>query len=199
MTEFFDYILDMVGPSPLFRIRDLPRQGLTLGRLRTLIRRGTVHRVARGLYQWSDQPFDENVTIAYVAAVVPGGIVCLLTALRYHGIGTQEPSEVWIAVNRKAHLPKAGGLPVRVVRFSGSCRACGVDTITLDGTTVRITNPARSIVDAFRYRNQVGIDVAVEALREGLRLGKATRGEIRHVAHVCHAKTIIEPYLQAMS
>jgi predicted transcriptional regulator of viral defense system len=162
-----------------------------------MVRRGEAHRVARGLYRVADAAATEHETLATVSARVPGGIVCLLTALQFHGIGTQAPRYVWIAIDRKARLPRLGKLPVRIVRFSGPMLRYGVETRTLQGVTVRITSPARTVVDCFRYRRKLGLDVALEALQDALRSKITTVSAIMRAAEACRARSIITPYVEA--
>ena len=159
---------------------------------------GDVEKIRPGLYRLADAEPSEMETIALVAAVVPAGIVCLLSALSIHGIGTQLPHEVWLGLDRKARKPS--GLParVRIVRFSGPMLAYGVKTQRILGVPVRVTSPARTVVDCFRYRNKIGLDVATEALREALHTRKTTVDEIVRTAEVCRARTVIRPYLEAM-
>jgi predicted transcriptional regulator of viral defense system len=186
------------GIPTLFRPTDLEAQGIPRQRLGGMLRRGEAERVARGLYRLRNAPITELETIAAVSKRVPGAIVCLLSALHLHEIGTQAPREVWIALDRKARKPQVSGLPTRVVRFSGAMLHYGVETREVMGVLVRLTSPARTVVDCFRYRNKVGLDVALEALRDAIRSRKATVGEIVRVAEVCRIQTVISPYLNAV-
>ena len=183
----------------MFRSRDLDAVGLPRSRLAVLLDRGEVERVGRGLYRPTDAPLSEHETLALVSARVPGAIVCLLTALAVHEIGTQLPREVWIAIDRKARRPKLSDLPVRIVRFSGPMLRYGIDTREMLGVPVRITSPARTVVDCFRYRKKVGIDVAMEALRDAIRSRRTTVDDISRAADVCRIRTVIAPYLEALS
>ena len=126
-----------------------------------MLRRGEVERVSRGLYRLRDAPLDELETIASVSKRIRGAIVCLLTALHIHGIGTQAPRAVWIAIDRKARKPHVPELPVRVVRFSGAMLRYGIQTREVLGVPIRLTSPARTVVDCFRYRKKIGLDVAL--------------------------------------
>ena len=134
-----------------------------------------------------------------MAKRVPKGIVCLLSALSFHGIGTQMPREAWIAVDRKARKPHLPDLPVRFVRFSGNALHCGIQKIRAEGVPVRITSPARTVVDCFRYRNKIGLDVALEALRDALQHRKTSLGEIHRAAGKCRARNVILPYLRSLA
>jgi predicted transcriptional regulator of viral defense system len=132
-----------------------------------------------------------------VSARVPQAVVCLLTALRVHGIGTQSPRDVWIAIDRKARKPRLEGLPVHVVRCSPLMLTYAVQPFEVQGMPVQITSPARTVVDCFRYRNKVGLDVALEALRAALGSRLATVQEILRIAEVGRVRQVIQPYVEA--
>src|SRR5262249_8103590 len=133
-----------------------------------------------------------------VSSAVPDSIVCLLSALRVHDIGTQAPHEVWIALDRKARKPAHPPALLRIVRFSGPMLTYGVLTRRMLGVPVRITSPARTVVDCFRYRNKLGLDVALEALRDAVRSRLATVDEIMRAAEMCRARTVVRSYLEAL-
>ncbi len=162
-----------------------------------MLRHGEVERVSWGLYRLRAAPATELETVAAVCARTPRAIICLLTALHIHGIGTQVPREVWIALDRKARKPQLGPMPVHVVRFSGPMLRYGVETRDVQGVPVRITSPARTVVDCFRYRNKIGLDVALEALRDILRSRRATVDEIVRAADICRIGTVMKPYLES--
>lgn len=183
----------------LLRAADLEAQNIPRGRLGGMLRRGEVQRVGRGLYRLRDAPLSELETIAAVSKRIPGAIVCLLTALHVHAIGTQAPRDVWIALDRKARKPRASDLPVRVVRFSGPMLSYGIETREVLGVPVRLTSPARTVVDCFRYRRKIGLDIALEALRHAVHSRKATVDGIARVAGVCRIQTVISPYLEAIA
>ena len=134
-----------------------------------------------------------------VTTRVPQAIICLLTALRFHEIGTQLPHEVWIAIDRKARKPRLAGLPVRVVRFSGTALKSGVEDRLIGERKVRITSPARTVVDCFKYRNKIGLDVALEALREAWRAKRATSDELWRYAKLCRVANVMRPYLESLA
>lgn len=183
----------------LLRAVDLEAQNIPRGRLSGMLRRGEVQRVSRGLYRLRDAPLTELETLAAVSKRIPGAIVCLLTALHVHGIGTQAPRDVWIALDRKARKPRASDLPVRVVRFSGPMLRYGIESREVLGVPVRLTSPARTVVDCFRYRKKIGLDVALEALRHAVNSRTATLDEIARVAEVCRIQTVISPYLESIA
>jgi predicted transcriptional regulator of viral defense system len=182
---------------PVFRARDLPGLGMGRSTLRSMQRAGQVEAIGRGLYRRTDAKPTELETVAAVCARAPGAVVCLLTALAMHDIGTQLPPEVWIAIDRKARKPRFDDLPVRIVRFSGAMLTYGVGTRMVEGVSVKVTSPARTVVDCFRYRNKIGLDIALEALRDGLARRLATPDEVVRAAEVCRIQTVVRPYLQA--
>ena len=189
--------LRRLGAKTFFRQRDAAAVGVHSRALRRLVDDGAVERVARGLYRRTDVELTEHHTQAAVCARVPGAIICLLTALRVHDIGTQLPAKVWIAIPHKARTPVVG-LPIRVVRFSGASLRYGIEDAEFEGVPVRITSPARTIVDCFRFRRIVGMDVALEAIREALTDRRATPAQIRRAAEACRAESLVRPVLQAL-
>ena len=191
-------VLRNLGARTFFRPRDAAALGVDSRALRRLVGNGTIERVARGLYRVAEAEPTENYTRAAVCARVPSAVVCLLTALSVHELGTQLPHEVWIAIPHKARTPRLPELPVRVVRFSGAALRYGVVNATFEGVPVRITSPARTVVDCFRFRRLVGKDVAIEALRDALFDRKASVDQIWRAAEVCRAKSLIGPVLDAL-
>ena len=191
--------LQASGIGAFFRPRDIRPLGVSFRQLQSLVSNGLVEDLGSGLYRLSEVEPTELETIAMVASAVPNAIVCLLTALRIHEIGTQSPHEVWIAIDRKARRPARLSTRARVVRFSGAMLSYGVITQPILGVPVKVTSPARTVVDCFRYRNKIGLDIAIEALRETVRSHKATVDEIVRAAEVCHARTVLRPYLEALA
>lgn len=191
--------LDAAGVGAFFRPRDVRPLGVSFRQLQRLVAEGTVEKLGSGIYRLAEVEPTEFETIAMVATAAPGAIVCLLSALRVHEIGTQSPHEVWLAIDRKARVPRRLPAKVRIVRFSGAMLTYGVVTQSMQGVRVRLTNPARTVVDCFRYRNKIGLDVAIEALRDAVRSRKATVSEIDRAAEVCRIRTVIGPYLEALS
>lgn len=191
-----------VRPAPsnaLTRTGELEHQGYSRPHIRALVDRGVLEQVSRGLYRVADQTPDEHFTLLAVIARVPRAIVCLLSALRFHNIGTQSPHEAWVAIDRKARKPRLANLPVKIVRFSGAALTAGVDTHLIQGRRVRVTSPARTIADCFKYRNKVGLDVALEALRETWRGKRATADELWRYAKLCRVANVMRPYLETLT
>jgi predicted transcriptional regulator of viral defense system len=191
--------LKAAGIGAFFRPRDLESLEIPFAEIQRLVAAGTVEKVAPGLYRLAAAPPSEFETLAMIASAAPGGIVCLLSALRLHGIGTQAPHEVWLALDRKARKPARLPAKVRIVRFSGAMLTYGVETRPILGVPMRVTSPARTVVDCFRYRSKLGLDVALEALRDAVRARKATVDEIMRAAEVCRARTVMKTYLEALA
>lgn len=198
-TDLTPVDLRRAGVGTFFRPRDALALGVTQYHLQRMVTDGSVEKVSAGLYRLAEAEPTEMETIAMVAAAVPQAIVCLLSALRVHDIGTQSPYQVWLAVDHKARKPTRLPASVRIVRFSGQMLTYGVVTQSMQGVPVRITTPARTVVDCFRYRNKIGLDVAMEALQDALRTGAATISEIDRAAEVCRIRTVMGPYLEALS
>ena len=189
-------------PAPanaLTRTGELERQGYSRPHIRALVERGVLEQVSRGLYRVAEQTPDEHFTLLAVIARVPRAIVCLLSALRFHNIGTQSPHEVWIAIDRKARKPRLANLPVKVVRFSGAGLNAGVDTHPIGARKVRVTSPARTVADCFKYRNKIGLDVALETLRETWRGKRATADELWRYAKIFRVANVMRPYLETLT
>ena len=191
--------LDEAGIGAFFRPRDVLPLGVSFRQLQRLAAEGSVEKVGVGLYRLSVVEPNEFETVAMVASAAPNAIVCLLTALRVHGIGTQSPHEVWIALDRKSRKPNRIPTRLRIVRFSGAMLTYGVVKLPMLGVQVSITSPARTVVDCFRYRNKIGIDVATEALQDAVRSRITTVDEIVRAAEVCRARTVMRSYLEALA
>lgn len=190
--------LRSAGIGAFFRPRDLARLNIPFTEIQRHVAAGTVEKVARGLYRLAAADVTEQYSRAAVCARIPHAILCLLTALSYHDIGTQLPHEVWIAIPHKARMPHVPDLPVRVHRFSGKYLEIGVERVRLEGVPALITNPARTVVDCFRLRRLVGEEVAFEAIKWAIRDRKATPGEIYRTAKACRAASLVGPYLDLL-
>ena len=190
--------LELVRQMGVLRSRDLVAHGIAREYLVRLHRKGLVNRVGRGLYVAADVDASEHQSLAEVSRKVPAGVICLLSALRFHGLTTQSPFEVWIAIDVKARRPKQDGVPIRVVRFSGDALHAGVEEHAVEGVTVRVYNPAKTVVDCFKYRNKIGLDVALEALRECGRQRRCTNDDLWRYANLCRVANVMKPYLEAV-
>jgi len=190
--------LSLLKRRGLVRPKELAEQGISRDALRPLVKSGEVVRVARGLYALPDADVTENRSLAEVSKKVHHGIVCLLSALRFHGLGTQNPYEIWLAIDRKARRPIAGDPPIRIVRFSGRSLREGVEVHDIQGVPVRIYSTAKTVADCFKYRNKIGLDVALEALREGWRARRFNMDILWQYAKVDRVTNVMRPYLEAL-
>jgi predicted transcriptional regulator of viral defense system len=179
--------------------RELAEQGIHRQVLTRLVAQGQIERTARGLYRLPEHPVTENHGLALAAAAVPQGVICLLSALQYHGIGTQLPSEVWIALDRRAWRPTLTYPPLRIVRYTGKALSAGVETHRMEGRPVKVYGAAKTVADCFKYRNKIGLDVALEALREGWRARCFTMDELDRYAAICRVQRVMRPYLEAFA
>lgn len=193
-----DRVLTLVRRRGFLRPRDLAPLGLSRETLRRLEARGQVVRRGRGLYVAAGDRFDEQETLAAASTRIPHGVVCLLSALRFHSLTTQNPPEIWLAIDRKARLPKTDDLPVRIVRFSGDAWTAGIQERRLDRTVIRVYNAAKTVADCFKYRRKIGIDVAVEALRDCWQNRQATADELWRYASICRVTNVMQPYLETV-
>jgi predicted transcriptional regulator of viral defense system len=181
------------------RSRDLERAGVSRAMLAKLVERGAVSRISRGLYSLPDARTSASHQFAAVARHVPRGVICLLSALRFHRLTTQNPYEIWVAVPSKAWRPAGMATGIRFVHVSQRHLDDGVEEHLIDGTKVRMTNPAKTVADCFKFRNSIGTDVAIEALREFLRQSpQKTEALLRH-ARVDRVERVIRPYLESLA
>ena len=181
------------------RARDARASGLSSPELARLVEAGQLDRVGRGLYVPAKARITEHHSLVEAAARVSHGVVCLLSALRFHGIGTQNPHEVWLAIDVKAWKPVADSPPLRIVRFSGVALSYGVEVHKLEGVDVRITSREKTVADCFKYRNKIGLDVALEALREYLRSRKRSIDHLTKAAEACRVARVMRPYIEALA
>lgn len=179
--------------------RELADLGIHRQVLTRLVAQGEIERVARGVYRMPEQPISENHGLALAAVAVPQGVICLLSALQYHGIGTQLPSEVWMALDRRAWRPTLSYPPLRIVRYTGEALTAGFETHQMEGRTVKVYNVAKTLADCFKYRNKIGLDVALEALREAWRAKRFTMDELDRYAAICRVQRVMRPYLEALT
>ncbi|MDN5870410.1 MAG: type IV toxin-antitoxin system AbiEi family antitoxin domain-containing protein [Nitrococcus sp.] len=178
-------------------LRDLRDAEVGAETVARLVREGAVTRVARGLYHLTDATPDTRRSFAEASAFVPKGVVCLTSALQFHELTLQMPSAVWIAIHRTGWKPKVGYPAIRFVRFSSRALKEGVKRHLIEGIEVPIFEPAKTIVDCFRYRNKIGLDIALEGLREGLRTKRATPDQLWAFARTFRVWSVMRPYVEA--
>jgi len=194
-----DRALRMIEKMGLVRPAELEARGVSRARLYRLVRQGLVERRARGIYVAAGHAPTAEHTLAQVAIRVPAGAFCLLTALRFHGLTTQSPAEVWIALPEKARKPRMDYPRLRVARFSGSALTEGIERHRVEGVEMRVYSAAKTVADCFKYRNKLGIDVAVEALRDFSRRNRGGATELARFARICRVARVMQPYLDAIA
>lgn len=192
-------ILDLACRQGLLRPCDVEARGFSRMTLSTLARQGKLTRLSRGLYALPDRPVSEHATLAEVTSKHPNVLVCLLSALQFHGLTTQSPFEVWVAIANKARPPKMDYPPLRIVRFSGDALIEGVEEHLVDGVAVQVTSVAKTVADCFKYRNKIGLDVALEALREAWNAKRVKMDDLWHCAQVCRVANVMRPYLETLA
>ena len=193
---------DLPSPAPikaLLRPSDAVAHGRSRQYLAQLARKGLLHKVARGLYALPQRQASEFASLAEIASKYPQVQVCLLSALAFHGLTTQAPFEVWIAVGNKARAPRPDYPPLRIVRFSGAALSEGVEVHDIEGIAVQVTSVAKTIADCFKYRNKIGLDVALEALKEAWHTKRVTMDELWHFGKICRVHNVMRPYLEGLS
>ncbi len=178
--------------------REIAAAGIHRQALTRLVEAGQLERVMRGLYRLPEQPFTEHHGLVLACAAVPQGTICLLSALQFHGLGAQLPADVWIAIDRRAHRPALTYPPLRVLRYSGAALTEGIEPHLVEGQTVRVYNVAKTVADCFKYRRKIGIDVALEALREAWRTRRLQLDELDRYARICRVQRVIQPYLEGL-
>lgn len=187
------------GHGGMLRTRDAIRLGIHPRTLYAMRDAGELQQVRRGYFRLADLPELGNPDLVAAALAVPKGVICLISALSYHGIGTQIPRVVDVAVHKDTKRPRVNYPPIRIFWFTGDALTAGVQTHELDGVPVRIYSPAKTVADCFKFRNRIGLDVALEALREVRRSRLATVDDLFQMAKVCRVANVMRPYLEAMS
>ena len=201
----YDDILKLVQDKGILRARDLDVHDIPREYLRRMMADGLIERVGYGLYALPNMEITEHHTLALASRRFPHAVVCLLSALQFHGLTTQLPHRVWMAISPKDRLPKPEDVPVRFVRFSGAALSEGIEKHEIEKVPVPIYTPAKTVADCFKYRNKVGLDVAIEALRDCLAAtdedGRRLYGvdEIWHYAQICRVANVMQPYLDVLA
>ena len=198
MTQAAKKAMQYVRRHGLVRPRDLEAIGIPREYLLRLHRQGKLDRAGRGMYTLPDAAITERHTYAEVAKRVPDAILCLLSALAFHEITTQNPASVWIALGQGARRPALASPSLRVVRLSGPSLTEGIEDHRVEGVPVRVYSAAKTVADCFKFRNKIGLDVALEALKDSLRQKKTSVNEIYRYAQICRVSNVIRPYLEAL-
>ncbi len=192
-------ILRLVDEKGFLRPRDAEAMGISRRELVRLREAGLLEQPARGLYVRAERSLSEGASMAAAAVMVPRGVICLLSALEFHQLGSQAPHQVWMAIESNDWRPAPGRLPLRIVRFSGAAFREGIEEHVVEGVRVRVYCPAKTVADCFKYRNKVGLDVALEALRDCWRQRRCSTEELLRFAEVCRVSQVVRPYLESLS
>jgi len=193
-----EQVIEFTKQNTLVRPRDLISAGLPKDYLHQLAKAGVLEQVGRGLYRWPGTEVSQYQSLIEVAKRSPQAVVALLSALRFHELTTQNPHKVWLAISRKARCPGIDYPPVSWVYFSEQTLTEGVEEHNLDGVLVKVFNPAKTVADCFKYRNKIGLDVALEALRDGWVKKRFTMDALYHFAKVCRVQNVMKPYLESL-
>jgi len=192
-------LLRMARSRPFLSTGEVTTAGIHTEQLTRLVADGTLERVVRGRYRLAAADVGEHHGLVLASLAAPAGVICLLSALSFHGIGTQLPAEVWIAIERGKTAPQLRTPRLRVVRYSGSAFAEGIEHHVIDGQPIRVYGVAKTLADLFKARNQVGLDVAVEALREAWRDHRFAMADLDRAARACRVERVMRPYLEAVT
>ncbi len=198
MSVSHKQVVQFVRKAGIARPRELSALGVSRAALSNMVSAGLLRRDGRGLYSAPDAELTEHHSFAEVAKKIPEGVICLLSALRFHDLTVQNPHEVWVALEGRSWQPKLDYPPLRVFRFSGTAWSEGVERHIIDGVQVRVTNVAKTIADCFKFRNKIGLDVALEALEDAWRKKKLNTDELWHYAEVCRVLRVVRPYLDTL-
>lgn len=180
----------------IFRTRDAEKKGFKRREIAALLAVGKIERISRGLYRIANAQVYSNQSYAEFAARCPKAVVCLLSALQFHSVTTQLPREIWCAINGTARAPRIAYPELRIVRFVGKAYSEGVEVHTVNGIPIKVYSVAKTVADLFRFRNKIGLDIAMEALREAIRTRKATWDEIRKMAQLRGVYKVMRPYME---
>lgn len=197
-TDRIHRVVDLAREKGLLRSRDLEAAGIPRQYLRLAHERGLVERVARGLYRVAGEMTSDKASLAEVCKRAPSGVICLISALSFHELTTQIPHFVYLAVGAKAHPPRIDHVNVQVFRFSGPALTEGIETHVIDAAEVRVYCVPKTVADCFKYRNKIGLDVAIEALRDSLRQRKATIDDLVRYGRICRVERVMRPYMEAI-
>ena len=186
-------------PSGVLRAYDLVDSGFSRQRIKNFTEAGQLLHLGRGLYSLPESPVTENHALAEIAARVPQGVICLASALQFHGLTTVSPWRVHLMLPRGARPPRIEYPPILVAFAGGDAYHSGIEEFSIEGVPVKVTSIAKTIADCFKYRGKVSLDVALEALKQALEERRATRAEIRRYAQICRVENVMRPYIEALS
>ena len=192
-------LLKLARKAGLLRPRELRPMHIPRVYLSKLATQGKLLKTGRGLYVHADTPLTENHSFAEAAKLAPKGVVCLLSALRFHDLTTENPVEIWLAVPRDTRRPKSGFPSLRVLQFSGVMMTAGIEKHAIEGVDVAVYSIAKTVADCFRFRNRIGVNIAVEALRDAWQRKKTSSDELWHFAKICRVLNVMRPYFDSLA
>lgn len=198
MNKSEQQIIAMVSKQGTISAFDLLSRGIPREYLSRMAKKGFLLRLNRGVYCLPDADITENHDLVLVGVKVPNGVITLLSALAFHHIGTQSPHETWLAVKAKSYAPKFDYPHVRYHFYSGAAYELGIEVHVIEGVEVKVYSAAKTVVDCFRMRNKMGLDVALEALKEGWREKKFTADELMTLAKKCRIASVIQPHFEML-
>jgi predicted transcriptional regulator of viral defense system len=193
-----DRLLQLAQRKGLLRPNDLAALGIPRIYLTRLTAAGQLIKASRGLYRLAEASLSENDGLAIVAARAPHAVFCLLTALQFHGLTTQLPRQVWIALPKGSHVPTMDYPPVKLIQYSGDAFTQGIETHRVDQVDIRVYSIAKTVADCFKHRNKIGLDVALEALKDARSQKKASADDLWRYAKICRVANVMRPYLEAI-
>lgn len=193
-----ELVLALAHTNGLLRARDVNSAGVPRAILSGLAQDGRLVKISRGLYALPQRAGSEHDSLGEVAATSRNGVLCLISALRFHELTTQQSSEIWLAIPHKAHAPRIDYPPLRIVRMSGGAMTQGIDSVNVGGTTVRVFCIAKTVADCFKFRNKIGTEVALEALRDAWRERRVNMDELWRYAEVCRVTNVMRPYIESL-
>lgn len=197
-TSYHHQTLELARQQGIVRPKDLQQAGIPRVVLTRLAASGALVKSGRGLYQLRDASFSEHEGLCQLAMRVPQAVFCLITALQIHELTTQIPREIWIAMPRGSHTPRLDYPPLRMIQFTGDAYSEGIEIIQRDQINLRVYSVAKTMVDCFKHRNKIGLDVALEALKEAQAQNKLAMDEIWHHAKIARVANIMRPYLESL-
>lgn len=192
-------LLNLARQKGPLRSSDLDALGVPRVYLTRLTASSRLEKVGRGLYRLPESALFEHDSLAIIATRVPQAVFCLLTALQFHKLTTQLPRQIWIAMPRGSHLPRIDYPPVKMVQYSGAAYAQGIENHERDQVILRVYSVAKTVVDCFKHRNKIGLDVALEALREARERNQVSADELWRYAKICRVANVMRPYLEALA
>jgi predicted transcriptional regulator of viral defense system len=191
-------VLDLLSQKGMLRPSDLDEFGVPRVVLTRMTAKGQLEKTGRGIYRLPDSQGSEHESLATIATKVPQAVFCLLTALQFHGLTTQLPRQVWIAMPRGSHAPKIDYPPIKMVQFAGEAYSEGIEVLERDQVKLRVYCVAKTVADCFKHRNKIGLDVALEALKDARSQKKASADDLWRFARICRVANVMRPYLEAV-